>query len=91
MFFIVDCVMLFMLVLLLLQLLFTEHHRLDLEEWRDGLISTRSMFNLFHAGYCSAYIQVRSISMSLLLFCFVLFCEINVPFNVIVIIFFFLC
>jgi len=30
---------------------------LDLEEWRDGLISTRAMFNLFHAGYCSAYIQ----------------------------------
>jgi hypothetical protein len=30
---------------------------LDTGEWRDGLISTRSMFNLFHAGYCSAYIQ----------------------------------
>jgi len=30
---------------------------LDLEEWRDGLISVRTMFNLFHSGYCSAYIQ----------------------------------
>lgn len=30
---------------------------LDLEEWRDGLISPRTMFNLFHAGYCSAFIQ----------------------------------
>lgn len=30
---------------------------LDLEEWRYGLISVRTMFNLFHAGYCSAYIQ----------------------------------
>jgi len=30
---------------------------LDLEEWRDGIISVRTMFNLFHAGYISAYIQ----------------------------------
>jgi len=31
--------------------------RLDTEEWRDGLISVRTMFNMFHSGYCSAYIQ----------------------------------
>jgi len=31
--------------------------RLDTEEWRDGLVSVRTMFNLFHAGYCSAYVQ----------------------------------
>ena len=50
--------------------MFTAHHRLDLEEWRDGLISTRAMFNLFHAGYCSAYIQVRIKSMLLSSYCF---------------------
>ena len=31
--------------------------KLDTEEWRDGLVSARSMFNMFHAGYCSAYMQ----------------------------------
>lgn len=31
--------------------------RLDTEEWRDGLVSVRTMFNMFHAGYCSAYVQ----------------------------------
>ena len=31
--------------------------RLETEEWRDGLISVRTMFNMFHAGYCSAYVQ----------------------------------
>jgi len=31
--------------------------KLDTEEWREGLVSARSMFNMFHAGYCSAYIQ----------------------------------
>jgi len=30
---------------------------LDIEEWRDGLISPRTLYNTFHAGYCSAYIQ----------------------------------
>lgn len=30
---------------------------LNIEEWRDGLISVRTMFNLFHSGYYSAYIQ----------------------------------
>jgi len=30
---------------------------LDTEEWRDGLVSARTMFNMFHAGYCSAYVQ----------------------------------
>merc|ERR1719348_2252381 len=31
--------------------------KLDTEEWRDGLISPRSLFNMLHAGYCSAYVQ----------------------------------
>lgn len=31
--------------------------KLDTEEWRDGLVSPRSMFNMLHAGYCSAYVQ----------------------------------
>jgi len=31
--------------------------QLDNEEWRDGLISARTLFNIFHAGFCSAYIQ----------------------------------
>ena len=31
--------------------------RLETEEWKDGLISVRTMFNMFHAGYCSAYVQ----------------------------------
>ncbi|XP_023325493.1 uncharacterized protein LOC111699140 [Eurytemora carolleeae] len=30
---------------------------LKTEEWREGLISTRTFYNWFHAGYCSAYIQ----------------------------------
>lgn len=30
---------------------------MDLEEWRDGLVSARTAFNMFHDGYCSAYIQ----------------------------------
>ena len=31
--------------------------QLETEEWRDGLISVRTMLNMFHAGYCSAYVQ----------------------------------
>lgn len=31
--------------------------RLDSEEWREGLVSPRSAFNMIHAGYCSAYFQ----------------------------------
>jgi len=30
---------------------------LNCEEWREGLISPRTFYNWFHAGYCSAYIQ----------------------------------
>jgi len=30
---------------------------LDNEDWREGLISARTFYNWFHAGFCSAYIQ----------------------------------
>ena len=34
-----------------------EPHSPDMEEWRDGLISARTFYNIFHAGFCSPYIQ----------------------------------
>jgi len=30
---------------------------LDNEDWKEGLISARTFYNWFHAGFCSAYIQ----------------------------------
>lgn len=29
----------------------------DMEEWKDGLVSVRTFYNIFHAGFCSPYIQ----------------------------------
>ena len=34
-----------------------DKERKTAEEWRDGLVSVRTFFNLFHAGFCSAYVQ----------------------------------
>jgi len=30
---------------------------IDLQDWKGGIISPRTLYNLFHGGYCSAYIQ----------------------------------